>query len=76
MKKNIEIYCTQSNNITHIDKQCNHLATLTVYFNSNNKKDMKIEIELHFYDTMIKVCAWRTTAINDKKEISLKYNIN
>eukprot|EP00484_Ammonia_sp_Unknown_P021917 CAMPEP_0197031776 /NCGR_PEP_ID=MMETSP1384-20130603/10663_1 /TAXON_ID=29189 /ORGANISM="Ammonia sp." /LENGTH=681 /DNA_ID=CAMNT_0042461351 /DNA_START=29 /DNA_END=2074 /DNA_ORIENTATION=- len=55
---------------------CQHLASMIIKFDGTDAKDSDLEIEFHFYDTLLRVFAYPKTQPHHKKEVELQYTTN
>eukprot|EP00485_Elphidium_margaritaceum_P002287 CAMPEP_0202686228 /NCGR_PEP_ID=MMETSP1385-20130828/2038_1 /ASSEMBLY_ACC=CAM_ASM_000861 /TAXON_ID=933848 /ORGANISM="Elphidium margaritaceum" /LENGTH=702 /DNA_ID=CAMNT_0049340761 /DNA_START=32 /DNA_END=2140 /DNA_ORIENTATION=- len=55
---------------------CQHLASMIIKFDGSDAKDSDLEIEFHFYDTLLRVFAYPKTQPHHKKEVELQYATN
>ena len=68
----VTIWCsTQKHPI--LTPTCKHLASMIIKFDGTDAKDSDLEIEFHFYDTLLTVFAYPKTQPHHKKEVELKY---
>ena len=71
----VTIWCsTQKHPI--LTPTCQHLASMIIKFDGTDAKDSDLEIEFHFYDTLLRVFAYPKTQPHHKKEVELQYNTN
>ena len=71
----VTIWCsTQKHPI--LTPTCQHLASMIIKFDGTDAKDSDLEIEFHFYDTLLRVFAYPKTQPHHKKEVELQYTTN